>query len=1231
MSDIILPHGEQPDGSIIDMYGNILSVDERLNIIEQVEGLPATGMADDIKHAVKENSIVIINGETGSGKTTQIGKMLFDSKRQIVVTQPRVLSAMSNADRVSKELLADTGNPYYSLGHGVGYRTGRGVSSSRISPLSFHTDGLELMRTAYSNLIPNILVLDEVHNFAIPTEILAMLMKYRTDIKIIIMSATLDPYVFQEYYGHRSSDIPVINIPGRTHPVTKYFNPGENYIESVATAYTQGKNILFFVPGKKEIEDHIELFRAKLGKEAEIFPLHADLPKEEQQKLLVKTTDKPRLIVCTNVAEESITIPYIDMVVDLGTHKVARYNRHGIQELRLENTAQANCLQRAGRAGRTHPGVYIRANDTSFDELARYPGAPLEREMLDKYILILLANGIDITKLQEEESGKGQQLFFHNFDKKLLEISYRRLAQIGAIDHTRNITPLGRDLLKLPLDIYHARMLREAIKRKCVEDVIYATAILEKKGFVSKDEKWKEIKMSGGKDSDLFGYTELLKIVIATTISEKQKELLIGLGIDSDELRDFIDRQGEYKLYELVNLAPIGIKNKKVKEIDELVMDLRERLTDSGIEITSSPNMSDKKICFASGSLHNVYKYDAKTKKFQNREHKTGKDTLYFKAGNVTLVEPTNHHLYIGQPFIIGGNEHTQDLNLLTFLTQIDEGHIDDARLSTRSFIAPVRPKTTEEKHEGLVTGGNKGKRASHDQDKITSPFTVDSTNTSNTEKGIESFGMEQSDLSHKKDSYEPIFQEDDTVSNPEKVIRDYARSIEKASKIVRHNNFFQTHEDARMYYLRYRLPDFLVEHNQRIRKYLENKTEDDIFTFKELLVRFLLKDEAHRINITSKASIAKTEKSFRHDTTILDQFLESEDPFIQAFRKGKRITLPSEEIELLAQISPNERPRENKEVSELRNQYAKLLGSIKWKMKKVDEERIKSEVLKEYFLHIDLYSGEFKTIVSLYQDIEKMSLPAVKRIMTSLKGVERKTKTLGKIRRERETLSKVVQTMKGLIRGEKNIDLQLLFSHEFGEDVSEKYVDRYYNTLRLAQSKDKRKRQRGIIQLEYIIIDVSAQILKFDKEIESLVAETELSDIPMARIIKESLETLCRNFFEDNYYKHSVSGKVLEFTREIIRDQVTERKGLHKILFQLFFIGKDFKYTRENGGLFRLIQEYTDIIDTLEVYSGVIYQEIKGTSDPEKIQSRIQELQAKIEEFQTKKDLITKNEVAFL
>lgn len=193
--------------------------------------------------------------------------------------------------------------------------------------------------------------MDEVHNFAIPTELLAMMSRYRTDAKIVIMSATLDPNIFQEYYSHVSRDIPVIKIPGRTFPVEKHFNASDiGNIEAISQEYQAGKNVLFFVPGKKDIEGYAEALKDALGPDAEVYPLHSEIPEEEQQKLLVKTSDKPRVIVSTNVAEESITIDYIDTVVDTSTHKVMSYNRLGIPELRLKDTSQANCLQRAGRS-----------------------------------------------------------------------------------------------------------------------------------------------------------------------------------------------------------------------------------------------------------------------------------------------------------------------------------------------------------------------------------------------------------------------------------------------------------------------------------------------------------------------------------------------------------------------------------------------------------------------------------------------------------------------------------------------------------------------------------------------------------------------------------------------------------------------------------------------------------------------------------------------------------------
>lgn len=196
---------------------------------------------------------------------------------------------------------------------------------------------------------------------------------------------------------------------------------------------------------------------------------------------------------------------------------------------------------------------------------------------------------------------------------------------------------------------------------------------------------------------------------------------------------------------------------------------------------------------------------------------------------------------------------------------------------------------------------------------------------------------------------------------------------IEKSSKAESHNNFFQTQEDARMYYLRYRLPDFLIEHNPRIRKYLLNKSEDDIFTFKELLVRFILEGEAYRISLTS---IAKTEKSFRHDSIVLDRFLESSDPFIRAFRKGEKVVLPTEDTELILNGTEiDETLVDDREIFEYRKQYARLLGVLGNKEKRANEDRVKLEVLKEYFQHLELYSVEYKSIATVYRDIGSMEI----------------------------------------------------------------------------------------------------------------------------------------------------------------------------------------------------------------------------------------------------------------
>ena len=223
-----------------------------------------------------------------------------------------------------------------------------------------------------------------------------------------------------------------------------------------------------------------------------------------------------------------------------------------------------------------------------------------------------------------------------------------------------------------------------------------------------------------------------------------------------------------------------------------------------------------------------------------------------------------------------------------------------------------------------------------------------------------------------------------------------------------------------------------------------------------------------------------------------------------------------------------------------------------------------------------------------------------------------------------------VVENMRLLAKGVGNVDLNLLFAHKFGEDVSERYVEKYFSTIRMVSSKDKRRRQRGLLPLENIIIDMDAQVLKMNNEIGLLSIETELSSTPMAATIKQNLETLCKDFYDEDYYRTMVSGGLLELTRELVRDQVTEKKGFHKI-FHTFFSGLKLSHSKVYNELFSAIEAYKDISELVAAYSETIFREIKETDDVEMIQARIAEFQARIAEFHEKKDVIVKKEIAYI
>ena len=582
----------QGDGSIVDQYGNRISQQDSLRIVSTVHGLPARQAKDDFLHALSNHPIVIVQGETGSGKSTQLPKFAHfaNPDSDIVVTQPRVLSATSLASRVSMEILAEMRDPDYALGKRIGYRTGAGGKlASHETRLAYHTDGTEFMRQSLSKKMPNTLFIDEVHGFSVQTEMLAMLSRYNTHaMRIVLMSATLDPEIFREYYKSISRDIPLIQIPGRTFEVEKDLDRDASLLADLRTAINDQQDVLIFVPGKKDIQDYITTIRELYGDSVEVFPLHAEMPASQQNRLLTKTSTKTRIVVATNIAEESITIPYLKRVMDLGKVKILRYDAHGTPMLCLEDTAMSNVLQRAWRAGRTAPWIYDRYSTTPSEDLDEYPTAPIEREMIDRHILTLLSHGVDIIDMIYEGEKRGESPFFHHVDIGLFQISLSRLKSIGALTNSNKLTVLGYELLKFPIDAYHARMLYESIERWCIGNMIPIVAILEKKWFVSKDGSWQDLLSQKQYSSDLDAYAELLDIVTGSKLTKEVKKKLISLKVDADQLEDFYKQSGEKKLYEVVDLTPIGIKNKKLKEVDECRTILLSLFAAMGIPMTTS-------------------------------------------------------------------------------------------------------------------------------------------------------------------------------------------------------------------------------------------------------------------------------------------------------------------------------------------------------------------------------------------------------------------------------------------------------------------------------------------------------------------------------------------------------------------------------------------------------------------------------------------------------------------
>lgn len=452
---------------------------------QQRKFLPAYAAREEVLKVIRENPVVIIVGETGSGKTTQLTQYLhedgYSKYGMIGCTQPRRVAAMSVAKRVSDEMGTE-------LGGEIGYSIRFEDCTSESTIIKYMTDGILLRESLREPDLDNYsaVIMDEAHERSLNTDVLFGLLRdvitRRQDLRLIVTSATMDSGKFASFFG----DVPVFTIPGRTFPVDMFFsrNVVEDYVEASVKQALQihlqadEGDILVFMPGQEDIEVTCELLVERLGDLDEapqlaVLPIYSQLPSDLQAKIFQKAPDGLRkCVVATNIAETSLTVDGIKYVVDCGYCKLKVYNpRVGMDGLQVYPVSQANANQRMGRAGRTGPGMCYRLyTERQFkDELLPITVPEIQRTNLANVVLLLKSLGVE------------DLMAFHFMDPppqdNLLNSQYQ-LWTLGALDNTGGLTPLGRAMVEFPLDPALSKMLLAAVDMGCSDDILTIVSML---------------------------------------------------------------------------------------------------------------------------------------------------------------------------------------------------------------------------------------------------------------------------------------------------------------------------------------------------------------------------------------------------------------------------------------------------------------------------------------------------------------------------------------------------------------------------------------------------------------------------------------------------------------------------------------------------------------------------------------------------------------------------------
>ncbi|EOX3340814.1 ATP-dependent RNA helicase HrpA [Vibrio cholerae] len=479
------------DEIALDIAQSMMVVEQRKQQMPKIEYpalLPVSQKRDDIAQAIAHHQVVIVAGETGSGKTTQLPKICAELGRGkyglIGHTQPRRLAARSVANRIAEEMETE-------LGGFVGYKVRFTDQISYQTQIKLMTDGIllaEIQNDRFLNQYDTIII-DEAHERSLNIDFilgyLKQLLPRRPDLKVIITSATIDPERFSKHF----SNAPIIEVSGRTYPVEVRYRPLagdddsesdrdqlEGIFQAVDELCDEGLgDILIFMNGEREIRDTADALSKRNLRDTEIVPLYARLSAGEQNKIFQPHAGR-RIVLATNVAETSLTVPGIKYVIDPGTARISRYSyRTKVQRLPIEPISQASANQRKGRCGRTEEGICIRLySEEDFLSRPEFTDPEILRTNLASVILQMTALGLgDIEAFPFVEAP----------DKRNIQDGVRLLEELGAIndqikDPKKRLTESGKQLARLPIDPRLARMVLEASKFGCLKEVMIIASAL---------------------------------------------------------------------------------------------------------------------------------------------------------------------------------------------------------------------------------------------------------------------------------------------------------------------------------------------------------------------------------------------------------------------------------------------------------------------------------------------------------------------------------------------------------------------------------------------------------------------------------------------------------------------------------------------------------------------------------------------------------------------------------